>query len=282
MTAPPPSLAVQCPPPPSQPPPPCMAPVQPASVPTYEIVTSCQPSVMYSNGYYYTSFVPPPPPQAPASSTPASTPTSAPLQYSSVVSGQQVMAPQYSAVAAGGAPVQYTPAANSGSPVQYSSSSGAPPVQYTAASTVQFTPGTSVHYTTSPLPQQQYSTVSLFHHIYKPQLPDQLLPYPLLLPNYFLTLSSLSTREAKLSSSAKWRRPATPAPAPAELQQLPLARPSGSPLSLLSPPRDTRPPWAGCFSLPQFKPPQTPARPATAAPLQRTCPAPCAGPNADH
>jgi len=158
MTAPPPSLAVQCPPPPSQPPPPCMAPVQPASVPTYEIVTSCQPSVMYSNGYYYTSFVPPPPPQAPASSTPASTPTSAPLQYSSVVSGQQVMAPQYSAVAAGGAPVQYTPAANSGSPVQYSSSSGAPPVQYTAASTVQFTPGTSVHYTTSPLPQQQYST----------------------------------------------------------------------------------------------------------------------------
>ena len=41
---------------------------QPQNVPTYEIVTSCQPSVMYSNGYYYTSFVPPtvtspPPPQ---------------------------------------------------------------------------------------------------------------------------------------------------------------------------------------------------------------------------
>merc|ERR1719400_1334970 len=93
-----------------------------ASVPTYEIVTSCQPSVMYSNGYYYTSFVPPPPPP-PASSTTASTsPTSAPLQYSSVVSGQPVLAPQYSAVAAGG-PVQYT--TNSGSPVQYSTSSGA-------------------------------------------------------------------------------------------------------------------------------------------------------------
>merc|ERR1719474_503517 len=57
MSAPPPSLAVQCtppPPPPSQPPP-CVA-----AIPTYEIVTSCQPSVMYSNGYYYTSFVPPP------------------------------------------------------------------------------------------------------------------------------------------------------------------------------------------------------------------------------
>lgn len=31
-----------------------------ANIPTYEIVTSCQPTVMYSNGYYYTSFVPPP------------------------------------------------------------------------------------------------------------------------------------------------------------------------------------------------------------------------------
>jgi len=28
-------------------------------IPTYEIVTSCQPAVVYSNGYYYTSFVPP-------------------------------------------------------------------------------------------------------------------------------------------------------------------------------------------------------------------------------
>merc|ERR1719347_599365 len=29
------------------------------NIPTYEIVTSCQPSVVYSNGYYYTSFTPP-------------------------------------------------------------------------------------------------------------------------------------------------------------------------------------------------------------------------------
>jgi hypothetical protein len=28
-----------------------------AHIPTYEIVTSCQPAVVYSNGYYYTSFV---------------------------------------------------------------------------------------------------------------------------------------------------------------------------------------------------------------------------------
>jgi len=32
------------------------------NIPTYEIVTSCQPSVIYSNGYYYTSFLPPSPP----------------------------------------------------------------------------------------------------------------------------------------------------------------------------------------------------------------------------
>lgn len=37
-----------------QPPPP---PPPPATIPTYEIVTSCQPAVMYSNGFYYTSFV---------------------------------------------------------------------------------------------------------------------------------------------------------------------------------------------------------------------------------
>merc|ERR1712079_421195 len=30
---------------------------QPAHIPTYEIVTSCQPAVVYSNGYYYTSFM---------------------------------------------------------------------------------------------------------------------------------------------------------------------------------------------------------------------------------
>ena len=28
-----------------------------AAIPTYEIVTSCQPAVIYSNGYYYTSFI---------------------------------------------------------------------------------------------------------------------------------------------------------------------------------------------------------------------------------
>eukprot|EP00095_Tigriopus_kingsejongensis_P010753 maker-scaffold277_size226016-snap-gene-1.26 protein:Tk10753 transcript:maker-scaffold277_size226016-snap-gene-1.26-mRNA-1 annotation:"protein fam46c" len=38
----------------SQPPPPTNM------IPTYEIVTSCQPAVVYSNGYYYTSFVSPP------------------------------------------------------------------------------------------------------------------------------------------------------------------------------------------------------------------------------
>lgn len=55
---PPPPLTVhhnQVPPPP---PTPCIS--QHQNIPTYEIVTSCQPSVMYSNGYYYTSFVPPP------------------------------------------------------------------------------------------------------------------------------------------------------------------------------------------------------------------------------
>lgn len=36
---------------------PVMQPATPASIPTYEIVTSCQPAVVYSNGYYYTSFV---------------------------------------------------------------------------------------------------------------------------------------------------------------------------------------------------------------------------------
>ena len=38
-------------------------------IPTYEIVTSCQPAVVYSNGYYYTSFVPPPAGQSTASVT---------------------------------------------------------------------------------------------------------------------------------------------------------------------------------------------------------------------
>ena len=185
MSAPPPSLAVQCTPPPP-PPPPSQPPPCVASVPTYEIVTSCQPSVMYSNGYYYTSFAPPPPPPpAPTSSTGTpSTPTSTqPLAYSSVVANsQQVMpAPQYSAVAAG-QPVQYTGTStgaqvqqytgtSTGAQVQYSS--GTSPVQYsTTSSSVQYSPASTVQYTTStpivqytttcPLPQQQYSTVRLF------------------------------------------------------------------------------------------------------------------------
>jgi hypothetical protein len=30
-----------------------------SQIPTYEIITSCQPRVVYSNGYYITSFAPP-------------------------------------------------------------------------------------------------------------------------------------------------------------------------------------------------------------------------------
>ncbi len=43
-------------------------------IPTYEIVTSCQPAVVYSNGYYYTSFV------SNSSSSSTSSSTSATLQ----------------------------------------------------------------------------------------------------------------------------------------------------------------------------------------------------------
>jgi len=70
IQGPPPQVQPTGPPPPVGPPPPitvhhnqvpppqCIS--QHQTIPTYEIVTSCQPSVMYSNGYYYTSFVPPP------------------------------------------------------------------------------------------------------------------------------------------------------------------------------------------------------------------------------
>lgn len=69
IQGPPPQVQPSGPPPPVGPPPPltvhhnqvptpCIS--QHQNIPTYEIVTSCQPSVMYSNGYYYTSFVPPP------------------------------------------------------------------------------------------------------------------------------------------------------------------------------------------------------------------------------
>lgn len=45
----------------SAPPPPLQIHIQTSStpIPTYEIVTSCQPAVVYSNGYYYTSFMQP-------------------------------------------------------------------------------------------------------------------------------------------------------------------------------------------------------------------------------
>lgn len=45
----------------SPPPPPLQIHVQTTTttIPTYEIVTSCQPAVVYSNGYYYTSFMQP-------------------------------------------------------------------------------------------------------------------------------------------------------------------------------------------------------------------------------
>ena len=42
------------------PPPPTECISQQSNIPTYEIVPSCQPSVLYSNSYYCTSFVPPP------------------------------------------------------------------------------------------------------------------------------------------------------------------------------------------------------------------------------
>lgn len=46
----------------------------PAVIPTYEIVTSCQPAVIYSNGYYYTSFISP----SPVATSMAVTDTTAP------------------------------------------------------------------------------------------------------------------------------------------------------------------------------------------------------------
>jgi hypothetical protein len=58
-------LVQQAPPPPQQQQQQQLVPVSSSSttpnnlIPTYEIVTSCQPAVVYSNGYYYTSFVPP-------------------------------------------------------------------------------------------------------------------------------------------------------------------------------------------------------------------------------
>lgn len=84
FTVPPPTIAP--PPPPtsyhSAPPPPMSSLPSPAishcisnpNIPTYEIVTSCQPSVIYSNGYYYTSFLPPTTTPAPANTPPPPAP----------------------------------------------------------------------------------------------------------------------------------------------------------------------------------------------------------------
>ena len=47
-------------------------------IPTYEIVTSCQPAVIYSNGYYYTSFLSP----APATAVTVTDTTTPPPQLS--------------------------------------------------------------------------------------------------------------------------------------------------------------------------------------------------------
>jgi len=101
MTAPPPPVITNAPPPalPVQHgPPPAAAPLPPPTVhqvqciptnnniPTYEIVTSCQPSVMYSNGYYYTSFVPT---STQATSVPPPPPPTVLSQYNTQVSSPQ-------------------------------------------------------------------------------------------------------------------------------------------------------------------------------------------------
>ena len=52
-----------------------------AVIPTYEIVTSCQPAVIYSNGYYYTSFLSHPPNSA-ATTVPITDTSSPPPQIS--------------------------------------------------------------------------------------------------------------------------------------------------------------------------------------------------------
>lgn len=101
LTAPPPTVVTNAPPPvlPLQhAPPPVVAPLPPptvhqvqciptnSNIPTYEIVTSCQPSVMYSNGYYYTSFVPN---STQATSVPPPPPPTGLSQYNTQVSSPQ-------------------------------------------------------------------------------------------------------------------------------------------------------------------------------------------------
>ena len=92
FTVPPPTIAPPPPPPTSYhsaPPPPLTSLPTPAishcisnpNIPTYEIVTSCQPSVIYSNGYYYTSFVPPSTTTTAPAPTPPPPPPPAPPCY---------------------------------------------------------------------------------------------------------------------------------------------------------------------------------------------------------
>ena len=57
------------------------------NIPTYEIVTSCQPSVIYSNGYYYTSFSPPAPAPAPGACYTCSCSCGAPAPSQQVMTG---------------------------------------------------------------------------------------------------------------------------------------------------------------------------------------------------
>lgn len=151
MSAPPPPLAVQCPPPQQTP---C---ITGTNIPTYEIVTSCQPSVMYSNGYYYTSFLPPPS-QSSATSFPSTTVSTTPsLQYTTVSGGSSIQytnggttQPQYSTVVASGA-TQYNNVTVSGAP-QYSSGPVVTPQYSTVACS-----GVTPQYNAAP----QYNTVQV-------------------------------------------------------------------------------------------------------------------------
>jgi hypothetical protein len=73
-----------------------------SQIPTYEIITSCQPRVVYSNGYYITSFAPPaaaaePTDPAPAAcytlAATAATPSTAGSTPALLYSGQGAAAP---------------------------------------------------------------------------------------------------------------------------------------------------------------------------------------------
>ena len=97
----PPPVSVCSAPPPAMLPPPVPAPCPPPApvshqtgpVPTYEFVTSCQPSVIYSNGYYYTSFTPPAPAPAPAPAAGTYYTSCGSCSCGAPAPGPQVMAP---------------------------------------------------------------------------------------------------------------------------------------------------------------------------------------------